>query len=276
MSPSFPNFLSPAFLTFSACPLNPTDDPSSTTSTDDESPGAPRKSYLLATISQNMTLSTTPTFICIDSANASFALTIILDAPLTPAQLEGSESGNDFDIRKLKKRAYSCRAQSEEARDLTIIPTSLEKLLAISERFVESREGLKENNPENLVACQSCGRKGSEEELSRCKGCSEVWYCGKECQTKGWNEKGHKNEHQKIRRDCKRRVNNKIEAKIDPNAENISLSSSIDKRVWLESREEFDTPPHFDHSLIPCFWNICLIWSLSRSQAVDSTRSHPG
>lgn len=103
MSPSFPNFLSPAFLTFSACPLNPTDDPSSTTSTDDESPGAPRKSYLLATISQNMTLSTTPTFICIDSANASFALTIILDAPLTPAQLEGSESGNDFDIRKLKK-----------------------------------------------------------------------------------------------------------------------------------------------------------------------------
>ncbi|RAL65919.1 hypothetical protein DID88_005581 [Monilinia fructigena] len=138
-----------------------------------------------------MTLSTTPTFICIDSANASFALTIVLDAPLTPAQLEGSESGNDFDIKKLKKghTVVSCRWG-----DLAIIPTSLEKLLAISERLVQSGESLKRCNQENLVMCQSCDRKASEEELSRCKGCSEVWYCGKECQTKGWNEKGHKSE----------------------------------------------------------------------------------
>lgn len=56
-----------------------------------------------------MTLSTTPTFICIDSSGASFALTIILEAPLTPAQLEGTAggddkaSGNTFDIRQLKK-----------------------------------------------------------------------------------------------------------------------------------------------------------------------------
>ena len=41
----------------------------------------------------------------------SFALTIILEAPLTPAQLEGAGSGNgngnaggnEFDIKKLKK-----------------------------------------------------------------------------------------------------------------------------------------------------------------------------
>ncbi|QSZ36654.1 hypothetical protein DSL72_006535 [Monilinia vaccinii-corymbosi] len=103
MSPNFPNLLSTAFLTFSTCPLDPTADPSSTAPTDKESRGTPRNSYLLATISENMTLSTTPTFVCIDSTGTSFALSIILEAPLTPAQLEGSAPGNHFDIKKLKK-----------------------------------------------------------------------------------------------------------------------------------------------------------------------------
>ncbi|TGO38134.1 hypothetical protein BHYA_0081g00300 [Botrytis hyacinthi] len=214
MSPDFPNLLSPAFLTFSTCPLNPTADPSSTASPNETSPGGSRKTYLLATISQNMTLSTTPTFICTDSASASFALTIILEAPLTPAQLEGSENGNisgdgnDFDIKKLKKghtvvvpdpRRHGVREGKQGYircvwADLTIIPSSLDKLLGMSGRFIKARESTEEGSQGDLVTCQSCERKDSEEQLSRCKGCSEVWYCGKECQTKGWNEQGHKSE----------------------------------------------------------------------------------
>ncbi|KAI9642083.1 hypothetical protein NHQ30_009954 [Ciborinia camelliae] len=208
MPPNFPNLFSPAFLTFSTCPLNPTADPSSTVSTDEESPGTPRKTYLLATISQNMTLSTTPTFICIDSASASFALTIVLEAPLTPAQLEGNGSGNDFDIKKLKKghtvvvpnpRRHGVREGKQGYvrctwGDLVIIPTSLEKILGMGKKFIKIREDMKEDSQEGMVECQSCERKASEEELSRCKGCNEVLYCDKECQTKGWNEKGHKGE----------------------------------------------------------------------------------
>ena len=47
----------------------------------------------------------------------------------------------------------------------------------MSERFAKAREG----EDESMVRCQSCERKASEEVLSRCKGCSEVWYCGKVC-----------------------------------------------------------------------------------------------
>ncbi|KAF7933856.1 uncharacterized protein EAE98_003565 [Botrytis deweyae] len=222
MSPDFPNLLSPAFLTFSTCPLNPTADPSSTASPNETSPGTPRKTYLLATISQNMTLSTTPTFICTDSASASFALTIILESPLTPAQLEGSGNGsmsgdgNDFDIKKLKKghtvvvpnpRRHGVREGKQGYircgwSDLTIIPSSLDKLLGMSERFIKARESTEEDSRGVLVTCQSCERKDSEEQLSRCKGCSEVWYCGKECQTKGWNEQGHKSECKVLRMVC--------------------------------------------------------------------------
>jgi hypothetical protein len=99
-SSTFPNLHdSTAFLTFSTTPLA---DPS--VPTNDVSP-AGAKTYLAATISQNMTLSTTPTFICTDASSASFALTIILAAPLTPAQLEGGSPADAgaFDIKKMKK-----------------------------------------------------------------------------------------------------------------------------------------------------------------------------
>ncbi|ATZ53306.1 hypothetical protein BCIN_09g01780 [Botrytis cinerea B05.10] len=227
MSPDFPNLLSPAFLTFSTCPLNPTADPSSTASPNQTAPGEARKTYLLATISQNMTLSTTPTFICTDSASASFALTIILESPLTPAQLEGSVNGNsggdghDFDIKKLKKghtvvvpnpRRHGVREGKQGYvrcvwGDLTIIPASLDKLLGMSERFIKARESIEENSRGDLVICHSCERKDSEEQLSRCKGCSEVWYCGKECQIKGWNEQGHKSECKVLKTVCNMDLN---------------------------------------------------------------------
>src|SRR4051794_3225477 len=105
MSSTFPNLHdSTAFLTFSTTPLAADADPSASTN---DAPPASAKTYLAATISQNMTLSTTPTFICTDSSSASFALTIILAAPLTPAQLEGSAASaadaGGFDIKKMKK-----------------------------------------------------------------------------------------------------------------------------------------------------------------------------
>lgn len=50
----------------------------------------PKTSFLLATIQQNMTLGSDPTFICKDAAGTSFAVMIKLGAPLTPSQLEGS------------------------------------------------------------------------------------------------------------------------------------------------------------------------------------------
>ncbi|KAM3075300.1 hypothetical protein ACMFMF_005978 [Clarireedia jacksonii] len=211
MSSTFPNLHdSTTFLTFSTTPLAPDADPS--VSTNDTSP-ASAKTYLAATISQNMTLSTTPTFICTDSSSASFALTIILAAPLTPAQLEGSAAsaadGSGFDIKKMKKGHTVVIPDPERHgvkegkqgyvrckwEDLVIVPASLEKLVSMSERYLKEREDLgPEVGREDILRCQACEKSGNREELSRCRGCEAVWYCDKACQTKGWSERGHKGE----------------------------------------------------------------------------------
>ncbi|PQE05914.1 zinc mynd-type domain containing protein [Rutstroemia sp. NJR-2017a BVV2] len=207
MSSTFPNLHdSTAFLTFSTTPLA---DPS--VPTNDASP-AGAKTYLAATISQNMTLSTTPTFICTDAASASFALTVILAAPLTPAQLEGSAASADaggFDIKKMRKghTVLVPRPERHGVRegkqgyvrcrweDLVIVPTSLEKLVGMSERYLKEREDLgPEAAKEHIMRCQACDKSRNQEELSRCRGCEAVWYCDKPCQTKGWSERGHKGE----------------------------------------------------------------------------------
>ncbi|PSS21914.1 hypothetical protein M430DRAFT_218734 [Amorphotheca resinae ATCC 22711] len=46
-------------------------------------------------------------------------------------------------------------------------------------------------NPDTAI-CQSCTAIKFQSQLFRCRGCESVWYCDKECQTRGWSEKGHK------------------------------------------------------------------------------------
>jgi hypothetical protein len=55
-----------------------------------------------------------------------------------------------------------------------IIPTSLEKLMEITIRKEMEGPGKR---------CQGCGKVDKDEEtkMVRCKGCEEVWYCGKVC-----------------------------------------------------------------------------------------------
>lgn len=129
----------------------------------------------------------------------------------------GNRDGSEFDIKKLKKghtvvvpnpRRHGVRegkqgyvrctwgdlvvsnflspctswgivSGSDEGEQ--IIPTSLGKLLDMSERYIKAQENIEANSQEILVACQSCERKANEEELSRCTGCSKVYYCGKVC-----------------------------------------------------------------------------------------------
>jgi hypothetical protein len=54
---------------------------------------------LLGTISENMTLSTSPTFICKDTSNTPFALTLRIPA----AQVKQGVQGGGYDVSAFKK-----------------------------------------------------------------------------------------------------------------------------------------------------------------------------
>lgn len=55
-----------------------------------------------------------------------------------------------------------------------MIPAKLDKLAEMHNR--EWNKGVVE---EGKAACQGCEVVKSKDDLSRCKGCSEVWYCNK-------------------------------------------------------------------------------------------------
>ncbi|EPE26638.1 HIT/MYND zinc finger-like protein [Glarea lozoyensis ATCC 20868] len=213
---TFPNFTSPTpFPPFSTLPLISSPPTSSTV----------KPTYLLGTIQENMTLTPkTPTFICRDRENEPFAITLKLrdgqtgeGASVSEAKT-GTNGENNFFEHAQGRKAFTkgkCvvikngkRKGSQEPNEaegkkgkkgfveggweggeggveggVCVIPTSLEKLMDLTIRL--ATEG-------GIRRCQGCGKV--EEKMTRCKGCEEVWYCGKDCQVKGWTEGGHKSE----------------------------------------------------------------------------------
>lgn len=86
--PRLPDFSDPTiFPSFSSCPL--------VTSTD----SASSDRFLLGTIQQEMTISTSPTFICKDFTGQSFAVTV----RLSPDEVKPEIRGGGYDVKGWKK-----------------------------------------------------------------------------------------------------------------------------------------------------------------------------
>ncbi|KAL6411552.1 SET domain-containing protein 5 [Ilyonectria robusta] len=68
---------------------------------------------------------------------------------------------------------------------LKVFPTSLNKLLALSDRVQTFSTETNGNR-----VCHGCGTQAPLR--NRCAKCSLFWYCNTACQTAGWHEKGHK------------------------------------------------------------------------------------
>ncbi|KAG9234491.1 hypothetical protein BJ875DRAFT_461334 [Amylocarpus encephaloides] len=198
---AFPDFTSATtFPAFESCPLfeEPASDPN-------------ENYFLLGTIMENMTLTPiTPTFICKDRNGASFAVTLKLRGSQENMFHSGSPKGkNSFGKgktvvvknarrkgsrkedaslgQKEKKGFVEIGWEVEGSEGVQIIPTKLEKLIEMSENRKSTFAGTK--------TCQGCRKVEKEggEKMVRCKGCENVWYCGKDCQVKGWSG-GHKSE----------------------------------------------------------------------------------
>ncbi|OBT60796.1 hypothetical protein VE03_09899 [Pseudogymnoascus sp. 23342-1-I1] len=73
----------------------------------------------------------------------------------------------------------------ERSSDIKIFPTSLDNLLALSDKVQNfSAEAC------GMRTCHGCGKQSAT--LKKCAKCSLFWYCDGACQIKGWNEKDHK------------------------------------------------------------------------------------
>ncbi|RDL41600.1 Uncharacterized protein BP5553_01579 [Venustampulla echinocandica] len=73
----------------------------------------------------------------------------------------------------------------EKPSNIKIFPLSLNKLLSLSDgvqKFSVEFNGTR--------TCHGCDKKAAS--LDKCGRCSLFWYCNKDCQSVGWNEKGHK------------------------------------------------------------------------------------
>ncbi|KAL2269110.1 hypothetical protein VTJ83DRAFT_3956 [Remersonia thermophila] len=162
--------------------------------------------YLLAQISQDMTL-TKPTLILTDSTSATFALVFDSRPGAGPETLNlrsmGLKPGATLCLRGARrglppskegegessgKQGHVVVSRVEEGR-VRAIPAGLDKVVALggwlSGRDLQRAEGRGKK-------CESCHEQNEEAKgLKKCTGCGEVEYCSKECQIKAWND-GHK------------------------------------------------------------------------------------
>ncbi|KAI6709977.1 hypothetical protein JHW43_007485 [Diplocarpon mali] len=166
---SLPDFSNTSrFPAFSACPH--ADAP--------PDPDASQSHVLIGTIAENMTVSTSPTFILRDRSSTSFALTL----KVPKDQVQEGVPGGGYDVSGFKKgfTVVVPGARRSGVKDgkagfvqtpsgsVQVIPAAVEKLLAMSAQEQDRAEAI--------------GQKGW------CQGCREA------CQTTGWSEKGHKSE----------------------------------------------------------------------------------
>lgn len=157
------------------------------------------KKYLLGTIQLEATLSTSPTYICKDSKRNLFAVTVKLPAN----EVRDNIRGGGFDVTAWKRGWCLAILDAKKSgvdngkqgfilvkkADVMVFPFSLERLIQYSQAF----------NYQAILypdqrTCRACNSAESPDNLKACSGCGAAWYCQKECQIRGWNEKGHKRE----------------------------------------------------------------------------------
>ncbi|RGP81492.1 set domain [Fusarium longipes] len=81
----------------------------------------------------------------------------------------------------------------EDPGQLRILPTSLDNFLRLNDR-VQSYSSTK--NQGNI--CHGCDKKSAS---LKCSKCGFFWYCNQDCQTRGWDEKGHKADCKLLRKE---------------------------------------------------------------------------
>jgi hypothetical protein len=196
-----PDFTSPhTFPPFTALPLT-TDDP-------------PKEEeyYLLAQISQNMTL-TKPTLILSDTTNTTFALVFDSRPGSGPETLDFAKLGYKKGATLVVPRARRTPPKDAEGEnggggqkqgfvavgreregDVGVIPGGLGKVVEVG-GWLRGRDtergqgegngkgkGKTEGKTEGKGRCESCGsliKKDGGERLMKCTGCGEVGYCSK-------------------------------------------------------------------------------------------------
>ncbi|CAN0043329.1 unnamed protein product [Ascophyllum nodosum] len=61
------------------------------------------------------------------------------------------------------------------------------------EKYTVDKEAEEREIPDRVIACKGCNELKIRSEVKQCSLCSEVWYCGNECQASDWSA-GHKTE----------------------------------------------------------------------------------
>ncbi|ORY68941.1 uncharacterized protein BCR38DRAFT_424825 [Pseudomassariella vexata] len=73
----------------------------------------------------------------------------------------------------------------EDGDEITIFPCKVDELIKLN------TDSIKHNwLVEEPKTCHSCGE--AKQTMERCGGCKLAYYCSKDCQVKGWKDKGHK------------------------------------------------------------------------------------
>ncbi|KAH6655961.1 hypothetical protein BKA67DRAFT_562271 [Truncatella angustata] len=146
-----------------------------------------REWYMVAQVKNNMTI-TKPTLIVTDKSGMDFAVTFEEDRNFD-LKARGLKKGNTIVLpkaRRLEKgpgRKDVLVIEKEDCEKVKAIPGSLTKTLELGSGLTDD---------DKSKACETC--QGTVGGLMRCTGCETVVYCSKDCQVKGWSERGHKSD----------------------------------------------------------------------------------
>ncbi|KAJ6259358.1 hypothetical protein Dda_6258 [Drechslerella dactyloides] len=80
---------------------------------------------------------------------------------------------------------FSVGIRHENPTSMKIFPLPLDKLLLLSDKVQQYAA-----EAEGVRTCQGCDQKAAS--LQKCARCGLFWYCNRDCQVAGWNQKGHK------------------------------------------------------------------------------------
>ncbi|KAI1488120.1 hypothetical protein F5X96DRAFT_105872 [Biscogniauxia mediterranea] len=130
-----------------------------------------------------------PRIVARDARGGEFVVTFYPDEPGDmPRLLRGFKPGRTIAIMYALGHYFldgTAGVRVEETDQVIIIPLKLDEVLAMNGQAVEHTVA-----PGTPQKCHACGE--AKENMNKCARCLMFYYCGQDCQAKGWNEKGHK------------------------------------------------------------------------------------